>query len=66
MQKKVVISQVHYMGRVAKPETLKVLPVTEVKAPARSPDTNRSLEIYMTLRRYWGDIPSTNLTRPHD
>jgi hypothetical protein len=48
------------MGRVAKPETLKVLPLMEVKALAISPDMNRSAEISLTLRRYRGDIPSTN------
>jgi hypothetical protein len=48
------------MGRVAKPKTLKELPLTKVKALARSPDTNRSLEISMMLGRYRGDINSTN------
>jgi hypothetical protein len=50
------------MGKVENPETLKVSPLMEVKALARSPDTNRSLEISLMLRRYWGDIPSTNAT----
>jgi hypothetical protein len=54
------------MGRVAKPETLKAPPLTEVKALTRSPDMNRSPEISLTLRRYQGDIPSTNLVPPHD
>ena len=66
MHKREVVSQVHHMGRVAKPETLKVMPLTEVKALARSPDMNRSPEISLTLRRYRGDIPSTNLARHHD
>jgi hypothetical protein len=54
------------MGRVAKPETLKVPPFMEVKAIARSLDINRSLEISLIPRRYQGDIPSTNLVQPHD
>jgi hypothetical protein len=66
MHKRAVISQVHRMGKVAKPETLKVLPLTEVEALARSLDTNRFPEISLTLRRYRGDIPSTNLARPRD
>jgi hypothetical protein len=56
MHKREVVSQVHRMGRLAKPKTLKVPPLTEVKALTRSPDTNISLEISLTLRRYWGDI----------
>jgi hypothetical protein len=52
------------MGRVAKIETLKASPLMEVRALARSPDTNRSIEISLTLRRYQGDIPSTELTQP--
>ena len=36
------------------------------KELARSPYMNRSLEIYLTLRRYQGDIPSTDLMRPRD
>ena len=64
MHKRAVVSQVHRMGRVAKLETLKAPPLMEVRALARSPDTNRSPEIYLTLRRYQGDIPSTDLTRP--
>jgi hypothetical protein len=65
MQRRAVISQVHHMGRVEKPETLKAPPLTEVRALARSLDTNRSLEISLMLRRYRGDIPSTDLMRPH-
>jgi hypothetical protein len=49
------------MGRVEKLETLKVPPLTEVKALAISLDVNRSLEISLMLRRYRGDIPSSNL-----
>jgi hypothetical protein len=48
------------MGRVENPETFKVPPLMEVKALLRSPDTNRSPEISLTLREYRGDIPSTN------
>jgi hypothetical protein len=48
------------MGRVAKLETLKASPLMEVRALAISPDTI-SLEISLMLRRYQGDIPSTNL-----
>jgi hypothetical protein len=54
------------MGRVENPETLKVLPLMEVKALARSPDTNISPEISLTLRRYQGYIPSINLMQPRD
>jgi hypothetical protein len=54
------------MGRVAKLETLKASSLTEVKALARSPDMNRSLEISLMLRRYRGDIPSTDFVRPRD
>ena len=42
MHMRVVVSQVHRMGRVAKPKTLKALSLTKVKALARSPDTNIS------------------------
>jgi hypothetical protein len=66
MHRRAVINQVHHMGRIEKPETLKALPLTEVKALARSLDTNRSPEISLVLRRYRGDISSTNLARPHD
>jgi hypothetical protein len=64
MHMRIIVSQVHLMGRVEKPETLKALPLMEIRELERSPYTNRSPEIYLTLRRYWGDIPSTNLTRP--
>jgi len=64
MHKQTVVSQVHRMGRVENPETLKASPLTEVRELARSTDTNISLEISLTLRRYRGDIPSTDLTRP--
>jgi hypothetical protein len=50
------------MGRVANPETLKALPLIEVKALSISPDTNKSPKITMTLGRYRGDIPSTDFT----
>jgi hypothetical protein len=49
------------MGRVAKPETLKALPLMEVREIARSLYMNRSPKISMMLRRYRGDIPSTEL-----
>jgi hypothetical protein len=54
------------MGRVARPKTLKEPPVMEVKALARSPDMNRSLEIYLTLGRYQEDIPSIDFVQPRD
>jgi hypothetical protein len=66
MHMRAVVSQVHRMGRVAKPETLKAPPLMEVKALTRSPDMNRSPEISLTLGRYRGDIPSTNFARPRD
>jgi hypothetical protein len=55
-----VVSPDHHMGRVAKLETLKLPPLTEVWALARSPNTNKSTEIYQTLGEYPGVIPSTN------
>jgi hypothetical protein len=58
MHMRTVVSQIHHMGKVENIETLKAPPLREVRALARSP------EIYLTLRRYRGDIPSTNLTRP--
>ena len=61
MHRRTIISQVHHMGMVEKIETLKALPLTEVRALAISPDMNRYIEISLTLRRYQGDIPSTNL-----
>jgi hypothetical protein len=54
------------MGRVAKPETLKSLPLTEVWVLARSPNNNKSTEISLTLGEYPGVIPSTNFARPRD
>ena len=65
MHRQAVVSPNHHMGRVAKPKTLKELPLMEVRALARYPYTNIYLEIYLMLRRYRGDIPSTNLTQPH-
>jgi hypothetical protein len=64
MHMRTFVSQVHRMGRVARPETLKAPPLTEVRELARSPDMNRSQEISLMLRRYRGDIPSTDLARP--
>jgi hypothetical protein len=61
MHKRIVIIQVHRMGKVEKLETLKAPPLMEVRALEISPYTNRSPEIYLTLRRYQGDIPSTDL-----
>jgi hypothetical protein len=52
--------------RVAKIETLKALPLREVKALAISLDMNRPLEISLMLRRYRGDIASISLAQPHD
>jgi hypothetical protein len=50
------------MGRVENPETLKAPPLIEVWALARSPNTNKSIEISLTLGEYPGVIPSTNFT----
>ena len=66
MHRRAVVSPNHHMGRVAKPETLKVPPLMEVWALARSPNTNKSTEISLTLGDYPGDIPSTNFARPRD
>jgi hypothetical protein len=66
MHKRAVVSQVHHMGKVAKPEILKAPPLMEVKELKISPDTNRSPEISLTLGRYRRDIPSTNFTGPLD
>jgi hypothetical protein len=60
MHKKTVVSLDHYMGRVEKPETLKVLPLTDVWILARFPNTNKSTEISLMLGEYPGVIPSTN------
>jgi hypothetical protein len=60
MHRRAVVSPDHRMGRVAKPETLKVPPLTKVWALARSPNMNKSIEISLTLGEYSGDIPSTN------
>jgi hypothetical protein len=54
------------MGRVAKPDTLKVPPLTEVWALVRSPNTNKSTKISMMLGEYLGVIPSTNFVQPCD
>jgi hypothetical protein len=54
------------MGRVAKPETLKEPPLTEVWALERSPNTNKSTKISMTLGEYSGVIPSTNFAQLRD
>jgi hypothetical protein len=54
MHRRAVVSQVHRMGRVENPKTLKALPLMEVRELTRSPDTNRSPEIYLTLGRYRG------------
>jgi hypothetical protein len=54
------------MGKVEKPKTLKVPPLIEVWALARSPNMNKSIEISLTLGEYPGVIPSTNFARPRD
>ena len=66
MHRRAFVSLDYRMGRVAKPETLKAPPLTEVRALTRSPDTNRSTKISLTLGRYQGDIPSNNFVRPRD
>jgi hypothetical protein len=66
MHRRAVVSPDHRMGRVAKPETLKAPPLTEVWVLARSPNTNKSTEISLTLGEYPGVIPSTNFVRPRD
>ena len=66
MHMQVVVSQVHHMGRVTKPEILKALPLIEVKVLERPPFMNRSPKISLTLRRYRWDIPSNNLAQPCD
>jgi hypothetical protein len=50
------------MGRVAKPKTLKELPIIKVWTLARSPNMNKYAEIYPMLGEYPGVIPSTNFT----
>jgi hypothetical protein len=54
------------MGRVAKPKTLKVAPLTDVWALARSRNKNKSKEISLMLGEYPGVIPSTNFVQPRD
>jgi hypothetical protein len=49
------------MGSVTNLETLKAPPLTKVRVLAISPYMNKSKEIYPILRRYQGDIPSSNL-----
>jgi hypothetical protein len=66
MHMRVVVSPYQHMGRVAKPKTLKAPPLTEVWALARSPNTNKSIEISLMLGEYPGVIPSTNFARPRD
>jgi hypothetical protein len=60
MHRRAVVSSNHHMGKVAKPETLKAPPLTEVWALARSPIMNKSTEISLTLDEYLGVIHSTN------
>jgi hypothetical protein len=64
MHSQTIVSQIYRMGRVTNPETSKAPSLIEVKVLAISPYMNRSPEIYLMLRRYQGDIPSTNLTQP--
>jgi hypothetical protein len=66
MHKRAVVSSDHHMGRVAKPETLKAPPLTEVWVLARSPNMNKSTEISLTLGEYPRVIPSTNFVQPRD
>ena len=66
MQRRVVVILDHRMGKVAKPETLKAPPLTEVSALERSPNMNKSTKITLTLGEYPGVIPSTNFVRPRD
>lgn len=66
MHKRAVVSLDYYMGRVAKPETLKAPPLTKVWVLARPPNMNKSIEISLTLGEYPGGIPSTNFARPRD
>ena len=60
MHMRAVISLDHRMGRVEKPKTLKAPPPIEVWVLERSPNTNKSTEISLTLGEYPGVIPSTN------
>jgi hypothetical protein len=60
MYKKTFVSLDYHMGRVEKPKTLKVLPLTEVWILARSPNMNKYTKIYLMLGEYPGVIPSTN------
>jgi hypothetical protein len=52
------------MGRVENLKTLKVPPLTEVWILARSLNTNKSIEISLTLGEYPGVIPSTKFVQP--
>ena len=54
MHEQEVVSLDHRTGRVAKPETLKASPLIEVWVLARSPNTNKSTEISLTLGEYLG------------
>jgi hypothetical protein len=60
MHRRTIVSLDYCMGRVANLETLKLLPLTEVWILARSTNTNKSIEISLTLGEYPGVIPSTN------
>ena len=64
MHRLTVVSMDYRMGRVAKPETLKVSRLTEVWILARSLNTNKFTKIYLTLGEYPGVIPSTNFVLP--
>ena len=66
MHRREIVSLDHRMGRVAKPETLKVSPLTEVWILERSPNMNKSIEISLMLGEYPRVIPSTNFARPRD
>jgi hypothetical protein len=66
MCRRVVVTPDHYMGKVANIETLKALPLTKLWVLEISLDTNKSIEISLTLGEYLGVIPSTNFTQPRD
>jgi hypothetical protein len=57
--RQVVVSLDYCMGKVAKTETLKSPPFTEVWVLARSQNMNKSTEISLMLGEYLRVIPST-------
>jgi hypothetical protein len=60
MHRRAVIIMDYRMGRVAKPKTLKALPLTEVWVLESSPNTNKPTEISLMLGEYMRVIPLTN------